>query len=76
MIGKHADMDGVIKFNNAVSRRHCMIEAAEGRFTITDLQSANGTFVNKQRLSSGTPAAIGEGDVIRLANTDFKVSIE
>jgi len=39
------------------------------------LQSANGTYVNKIRLQPNKPCAINNGDIIRLANSDFQVVI-
>ena len=42
---------------------------------ITDLQSANGTYVNKAKLQPNQSTPIKNGDVIRLANSDFQVSI-
>ncbi len=47
-----------------VSRRHAVITYRSGIFMIADLGSANGTFVNDQRIDSPYPLA--SGDVIRL----------
>lgn len=47
-----------------VSRRHAVINYRDGIFMITDLGSANGTFVNDQKLTDPFPLA--SGDVIRL----------
>lgn len=47
-----------------VSRRHAVINYRDGIFMISDLGSANGTFVNDQRLTDPFPLA--SGDVIRL----------
>lgn len=47
-----------------VSRQHAVINYREGVFTINDLGSANGTFVNDRRLTEPFPLA--HGDVIRL----------
>ncbi|HRE48554.1 MAG TPA: FHA domain-containing protein [Aggregatilineales bacterium] len=47
-----------------VSRQHAVVAFRDGVFTITDLGSANGTFVNDQRLSAPFPLA--HGDQIRL----------
>src|SRR5258707_5869742 len=49
----------------SVSRRHCMVNVQDDRFTIFDLDSRNGTFVNrvpvKQRqLATGDEVQIGE----------------
>lgn len=73
-IGKKADVcDGVVSFNKMISRRHCRINHAHGSYYITDLQSANGTYVNKVRLSPNKPVKIEVGDVIRLADSDFQI---
>ena len=76
VIGKKADLcDGVIDFNKMISRSHCRINKKGSQYTITDLQSANGTYVNKVKLQPNQPHPINNGDVIRLANSDFQVSI-
>jgi DNA-binding winged helix-turn-helix (wHTH) protein len=50
--------------STTVSRRHARIRLADGRATIEDLGSKNGTFRGEDRLSG--PVALAEGDVIRL----------
>jgi len=76
VIGKKAELcDGVIDFNKMISRSHCKITKRSGQYMITDLQSANGTFVNKVKLQPNQPTPVKNGDVIRLANSDFQVSI-
>src|SRR5258705_5434233 len=47
-----------------VSRQHAVIAFRDGIFTIADLGSANGTFVNDRRLTDPFPLA--HGDIIRL----------
>ena len=52
----------------AVSRRHCVIEPADGRFLLRDLESRHGTFVN------GVPVRerfLEEGDLITLGSSAF-----
>lgn len=76
VIGKKAELcDGVVGFNKMISRVHCKIIKRGSQFSIVDLQSANGTYVNKVRLQPNQPQLIKNGDVIRLANSDFQVSI-
>lgn len=76
VIGKKAELcDGIIGFNNMISRSHCKINQRGHQYTVTDLQSANGTYVNKVRLQPNQPFPIKDGDVIRLANSDFQVRI-
>ena len=69
-IGRDTSCD--LKWNqddDLVSRRHAKITeaAAIGEYTITDLGSRNGTFVNKQRIFE--PVALHSGDHIQLGST-------
>lgn len=76
VIGKSAaSVDGVVSFNKMISRVHCRVDKNGHTVTITDLQSANGTYVNRIRLIPNQPTLIKNGDIIRLANSDFQVSI-
>ncbi len=51
---------------SGVSRRHATLRYAGGQWTITDLGSANGTFVNDKALTPHTPTVLPEGSVVRL----------
>ena len=74
VIGKKQELvDIVIPFNKMISRRHCRIISVNGDYFIVDEGSANGTFVNGNKLISGEKAPIKRGDVIRLADSDFQV---
>lgn len=76
VIGKSADkVDGVISFNKAISRVHCKITYQNGNYYITDLGSANGTFVNSKRIPAQCSEIIKNGDAVRLANSDFLIEI-
>jgi hypothetical protein len=76
LIGKTASsVDGVIGFNKAVSRIHCKIIYQSGLYYLVDLGSANGTFINKSRIAAQQMHPIKNGDVIRLANSDFMIRI-
>jgi HD-GYP domain-containing protein (c-di-GMP phosphodiesterase class II) len=52
--------------DETASRRHCTITAREATCVVTDLQSANGTFVNEERIDN---ADVKPGDRIRLGST-------
>ena len=74
LIGKKADLvDKAIEYNGAISRRHCRIVKQNGNFFIMDEGSANGTFVNGNRVDMGQQIPIKSGDTIHLANSEFKV---
>ena len=76
VIGKNAAVvDGVVSFNKMISRVHCRITKENMQYMITDLKSANGTYVNRVRLTPEQPHQIKNGDIIRFANSDFQVVI-
>lgn len=75
-IGKNPDMDGVVTFNKFIGRTHCMILRNSSGFSVIDLNSKNGTFLNQSRLSPQQPYSLKTGDVLRLANSDFQVTIQ
>lgn len=53
--------DGVEK---GVSRKHAIIRRTEDTLTVTDLGSANGTFLNGQKLIANQPHVLRDGDEI------------
>ncbi len=54
--------------DGAASREHAAILADSGTFTLEDLQSTNGTFLNGKRIRS---AKLEDGDEIRIGRTTF-----
>ena len=57
---------GVVVDDDVASRRHCVIVAHQGMATVTDLESANGTYVNGLRVET---AVIRPGDQVRAGTT-------
>ncbi len=51
-----------------VSRRHAVINCEGGDYSIDDLDSTNGTFVNGERISH---AALQSGDVLAFGDAEF-----
>lgn len=51
VIGRGIECDIVVKDPKA-SRRHCRITRKEAEYTLEDLNSKNGTFVDGQRITS------------------------
>lgn len=77
IIGKKPELvDGVISFNRMISRSHCKIIERNHKYMVMDLNSANGTFLNGMRLTSNRAYAVKDGDVLRLANSDFRIDIK
>ncbi|MCA8926258.1 MAG: protein kinase [Myxococcales bacterium] len=56
-----------------LSRRHCRIQLTEQGLIAEDLNSANGTFVNANRVRQ---IALHDGDVLQLGNRDVVLRIE
>jgi len=56
----------VVLDDEAASRRHCAITAREDVCVVTDLQSANGTFVNERRIAT---TELAKGDKIRIGSS-------
>ena len=69
IIGRSAD-DGVqVQLgDSSVSRRHACIHSAGGQFAVEDLDSQNGTFVNRERIRR-TP--LSSHDKITIGNQTF-----
>lgn len=69
-IGRSPENDLVVP-EAAVSRRHARLENRRGRWFLLDLDSANGTFVNRQRVSASQPVPLNSGDVIAMGGSVF-----
>ncbi|KAL0433441.1 UNVERIFIED_CONTAM: FHA domain-containing protein [Sesamum latifolium] len=66
-----------------VSSKHLLIQVEPGsdtgsqRWTITDLGSSNGTFLNDVRLEQSEPTVLSDGDVIKIGEqTSINVKFE
>lgn len=56
-----------------VSSQHARIEYADGSFTLTDLDSSNGTIINGQPLTPLQPRWLKVGDVVQILDLVFAV---
>lgn len=52
--------------NDGVGRRHARLFVSNGSLFIEDLDSTNGTVVNRQKLAPNQPQAVEAGAEIRL----------
>jgi len=57
--------------DSRISRQHAVIEFQENVYTIRDLDSTNGTFVNGLRITEATPLKVG--DSISIGSWRFLV---
>jgi pSer/pThr/pTyr-binding forkhead associated (FHA) protein len=72
VIGRQSEGPGKLADDPELSRHHAEIAlGADGQFTITDLASTNGTFVNGTQLDE--PAQLALGDEIEVGGTKLVV---
>ncbi len=78
IVGKSkSQADGVVQESTAVSRSHCSIEKLEkGTYSVKDLCSSNGTFLNGFRLEPHMTYELNNGDVLGIADVEFRVVYE
>lgn len=69
VIGRSSELDMVL-VEDMVSRKHAKISFAEGKITIEDLGSTNGTFVNGEKVKQ---ARLKEGDRILIGTSILKL---
>lgn len=62
-------------YDAGVSRRHAIIAAQAGGFTVEDLGSANGTFVNGRRLQPEDPTAVRHGDELKFGTLILRFEV-
>jgi len=57
------------------SRQHALINLEDGILTIEDLNSANGTYVNRARIYPGQKRPLNINDVIQIGTVQLKVKV-
>ena len=77
-IGREAS-NGIAIADPSVSRKHCLLTGQDGRFRVRDLDSRNGTLVNRaaveeQWLQHGDEIAAGDSSFVFLLEEDEKLS--
>ena len=73
VIGRGVSGEGRLSEDLELSRRHARVwREADGRIMVEDLGSANGTFVNGERVRS--PRQLDAGDKVRVGSTVLEVA--
>lgn len=57
------------------SRQHALVSLDRGTLLVEDLNSLNGTFVNRSRLHPGQKRVLQSGDVVQIGTVQFRVEI-
>ncbi|HVS54164.1 MAG TPA: adenylate/guanylate cyclase domain-containing protein [Opitutaceae bacterium] len=68
-IGRQPDNDLVLDLP-ALSRHHALVSPSGGGYTLSDLRSRNGTFLNRTAVTRPTP--VRDGDEIRLGDVALR----
>jgi len=59
-----------------VSRRHCKIHQRGSAYLVEDVGSANGTFLNGQRLTPYLPHVLKDGDELQVGRIKLEVVLQ
>lgn len=74
IVGRKKEVaDILISFNKMIGRKHCRVTSVKGAYYIIDEGSVNGTYVNGVRVPTHHSVAIKRGDIIRMADSEFKL---
>lgn len=73
VLGRHPDCDVTIEVG-AVSRQHARINTEGEDYTLEDLKSRNGTFLNGQEVKA--PSKLRDGDLIRICDVEYQFHTE
>lgn len=71
-IGRRTDNQVILDADN-ISRNHVLIERRDNRYFVSDLGSANGTYLNEERIDA--QVELSEGDRLRVGNYTLTVSL-
>lgn len=67
VVGRSAACTVCVSASQAVSNKHCSVDIdREGKSSIRDLGSRNGTFLNEKRVPQDSGFVISSGDAVRL----------
>ncbi len=67
------DLTALGGMEKGVSRKHAVIRHAGTDYTVEDMGSTNGTFINKKRIPPHAPEAIKPGDEVRFGKLSLSV---
>lgn len=73
-IGKIKGEADIILDSSTVSRMHARLELRDGKCTLRDMNSKNGTFVNGRRLMPQEECEIKENDTVAFAEISYRVA--
>jgi len=67
------DLTGLGGMEKGVSRKHAVIHRSGTDFTVEDMGSTNGTYINKKRIQPHAPQTIKPGDEVKFGKLSLSV---
>ena len=78
LVGRHLEDENDISFENTaqtISKKHCILRKTDKGFELEDLESANGTFVNKKRIEGKVELVTGDEIVLGLNESTARFTV-
>lgn len=72
LIGKQENLADFAIPDGTISRLHIRIDQKDGGYTLTDLNSTNGTTVNNRKLEANETVTLQVGDLVDIAGYHFQ----
>ncbi len=67
------DLTSLGGMEKGVSRKHAVIHHSGADYTMEDMGSTNGTYINKKRIQPHAPQAIKPGDEVRFGKLSLSI---
>jgi pSer/pThr/pTyr-binding forkhead associated (FHA) protein len=67
------DLTGLGGMEKGVSRKHAVIHRSGTDFTVEDMGSTNGTYINRKRIQPHAPQTIKPGDEVKFGKLSLSV---
>lgn len=76
LFGREAEVEQFYLPYPVISRRHASVSYRDGQWILTDLKSANGTFLNGSRIEAGREYPLRRGNCIYLAHAEIAFRVK
>lgn len=71
IVGKNPRAADIVISDSTVSRIHAGISLKNCEYSVVDLNSRNGTFVNGEKITPDTPHKLVSGDIVSFASAEY-----
>ncbi len=67
VVGRREECDVVLPYDSQISRQHARLFKKDGKWYVQDLDSRNGTYIGKQKITAAIP--LESGQMFRVGRT-------